>query len=52
MIIREYRYGNAIIKITRPELSDKEAKEKEKRLLIELQIFGKAMEENKYGNGN
>ena len=51
MTVREYTYGNAIIVIYRPELSDKERKKREERLLIALEQYGKEVKENE-NNGN
>ena len=47
MDVKEYQYGNAIIKIYRPELTKKERNEQEKKILIALQQVGKAMKESK-----
>jgi hypothetical protein len=53
MTVREYTYGNAIIAIYRPELSEKELKRREERLLIALEQYGKEVKENeKNGNTN
>ena len=46
MVTKEYVIGNAIICITRPELSEKERAMREKRIQIALQQFGRAMHEN------
>ena len=51
MTVREYTYGNAIIAVYRPELSDKERKKREEKILIALQQYGKEVKENKK-NGN
>lgn len=49
---REYRYGNAIVRVSRPELAENERLICEKNILMALQIMGKAMKENENGNGN
>ena len=46
MVVREYTYGNATIVIYRPELSDKELKKQEEKILISLQQIGKELKEN------
>jgi len=43
--VQELRYGNAIICIYRPELTEEERKKRETRLAIALQQFGKEMYE-------
>ena len=45
MVVKEYQYGNATIIVTRPELSDKELKKQEERILIALQQYGKEIKE-------
>jgi hypothetical protein len=52
MDIREYRYGNAIIKVYRPDRTEKQRNEQEQKILTALQIVGKAMKENQNGNNN
>lgn len=52
MNVKEYRYGNAIIRIYRPELSKNDQIKQERNVLIALEQFGKAMEENQNGNFN
>lgn len=47
MIVREYTYGNAIITVYRPQLSEKELRKQEERILISLQQIGKELKENK-----
>lgn len=49
MIVREYTYGNAVITVYRPELSDKELDEQKKHILISLQQIGKEIQN---GNSN
>lgn len=52
MVVKEYQYKNAIIKICRPELSESERVTQERRINIALQQFGKAMvaaEKNEVG---
>lgn len=49
---REYQYGNAIIRVSRPDLTENERVVCEKNILIALQIMGKEMKENENGNGN
>ena len=46
MNVKEYEHGNAIIAIYRPELSEKERKKIEERILINLQQIGKELKEN------
>lgn len=46
MIVKEYTYGNATIVVYRPELSEKERKKQEERILISLQQIGKELKEN------
>ena len=43
MSAREIQYGNAIIKIHRPTLTEKERNEQENKLAVALQLFGKEM---------
>jgi len=45
MRTREITIGNCIVCITRPELSEEERTKREKRIQIELQRFGRAMQE-------
>lgn len=52
MNVKEYRYGNAIVRIYRPELSKNDQIKQERNVLIALEQFGKAMEENQNGNFN
>lgn len=42
---REYTYGNSVIKITRPVLTETERAKMEGRISIALQQFGKAMQD-------
>lgn len=42
MIVHKYKYGNAIVKVYRPE-HEEERKKNEKQILLSLQQFGKAM---------
>ena len=49
---REYIYGNAIVVIHRPELSDKEKEKQETQILRALQHIGKEMKENEHGDCN
>lgn len=52
-MISEYRYGNAIVKVYRPELTQGEREDRERRILSALQQFGKeAVKENYNGNSN
>ena len=51
-MVREYTYGNAIVVIHRPKLSDKEKEKQEAQILRALQHIGKEMKENEHGNGN
>lgn len=46
MEVREYTYGNATIVIYRPELTGKELKKAEERILVSLQQIGKELKEN------
>ena len=46
MEIKEYTYGNALITIYRPELTENEYKKIEKQILIGLQQIGKELKEN------
>ena len=46
MIVREYTYGNAMITVYRPELTDKDLKKQEQNILIALQQIGKELKEN------
>lgn len=39
----EYRIGNAIVRVYRPELTEAERKKREDQLRTGLQQFGKAM---------
>lgn len=48
MEVHEYRHGNAIIKVYRPDISDKELKKREETILVVLQQVGKAMEDSKW----
>ena len=53
MRVREYRYGNATILISRPELTDAELENEKRRVLVSLQQFGKEMKEcKKHGNND
>lgn len=44
--MKEYTIGNAIVCISRPELSEAERARREKQIQIALQQFGRAMQEN------
>lgn len=46
MVVRDYKYGNAIITVYRPELTEKELKKAEDQILISLQQIGKELKEN------
>jgi hypothetical protein len=46
MIVREYTYGNAVITVYRPELTEYKLKEVEKQIVISLQQIGKELKEN------
>lgn len=52
MYVKEYRRGRVIIEVSRPELSEIERIECEKRVLIALQIMGKEIKEIENGNCN
>lgn len=41
----EYRFGNAIVKITRPVLTPDEAAKSEQRIRVALQQFGREMQD-------
>lgn len=41
--MKEYRHGNVVLKIYRPELSDSERAKREQQILNTLQQYGKAM---------
>lgn len=43
MAVTQYTFGNAIIEIHRPELTNEERIRREKQILIALDNFGKAM---------
>lgn len=45
--MKEYRVGNAVVCVTRPELSDKERAKRERALLIALEQYGKLIEKEK-----
>lgn len=45
MTTTEIKIGNAIVCITRPELSDAERAKRERQIQIALQQFGRAMHE-------
>jgi hypothetical protein len=45
-VMREYTYGNALIAIYRPELTEQELKKVEDRILIGMQQIGKELKEN------
>jgi len=49
--IKEYQHGNAIIRVTRPDLTEAEQAKQESYISIALQQFGKAMEEAKAERG-
>ena len=51
-IVREYIYGNAIITVYRPELTEEEHRKIEKQILVGLQQIGKELEENQNGNSS
>lgn len=42
--VKEYQIGNAIVCVTRPELTEAEQKRREARIAAALQNFGKAAE--------
>lgn len=46
MKMKELQFGNAIIKLTRPTLSETEQAKRERQLENALQLFGKAMVES------
>lgn len=46
MVVKEYTYGNAMIVVYRPELTEKELKKIEEHILISLQHIGKELKEN------
>lgn len=46
MDVREYTYGNAIITVYRPELTETDLKKVEAQILISLQQIGKELKEN------
>lgn len=46
MTTREFEYGNAIIVVHRPDLSDKEQQKLENQILLAIQQIGKEMKEN------
>ena len=50
MYTREYTYGNSIVVVYRPELTELEYEKVEKQILIGLQQIGKEMKENQNGN--
>lgn len=50
MTTREYTYGNSIVVVYRPELTEREYEKVEKQILIGLQQIGKEMKENQNGN--
>ena len=52
MSTREYAYGNSIVVVYRPELTDREYERVEKQILIGLQQIGKEMKENQNGNSS
>ena len=52
MIVNEYRYGNAVITVYRPELDEKERASRERKILAALQQVGKLMVEGESSNGN
>jgi hypothetical protein len=41
----EYKIGNCVVCVTRPELSDAERAKRERQIQIALQQFGRAMYE-------
>lgn len=43
MQVKEYVIGNAIVVVTRPELTEAERKKREDRILTALQQYGKAI---------
>lgn len=45
MNTKKYTYGNAIIVVHRPELTEAEQAKQERHIEIALQQFGKAMQE-------
>lgn len=52
MNAKEYQYGNAIIRIYRPDLSGKEQQRQERIIETALQYIGKEIKENQNGNSN
>ena len=46
MLVKEYTYGNATILVYRPNISDKELKRVEDKILIGLQQIGKELKED------
>ena len=52
MTTREYQYGNATIKMYRPELTKQQQIKQERNILIAIQQIGKEMKENEHGNSN
>jgi len=49
MIVKEYRYGNATIIVSRPDnLKETEREKREENLKIVLEQMGKAMEDSKW----
>lgn len=45
----EYKFGNAIIVVSRPKLTEKEKAKREGNVLLALQQFGKAMQKERVG---
>lgn len=43
--VNEYKIGNAIVCVTRPELTEAEQAKRERAILIAMQQYGKAMKE-------
>lgn len=43
--MKKYIHGNAVICVTRPELSAEEQKKQEGRIMTALQQFGRAMQD-------
>ena len=52
MIVNEYQYGNAVIKIYRPQLAEEERVSRERKILVALQQVGKLIVEGEHSNGN
>lgn len=46
VIVREYTYGNALITVYRPDLTESELKKVEAQILVGLHQIGKELKEN------